>query len=101
MIISNIMTSTLNFNKLLDSTKLKVQVSNWILKPLLAALGGATFSKLILNLCFHYNLATTPILILALILSSLIYLLLLFIIDCLRKEDFIKLTTLLHPSYEE
>lgn len=88
MIISNITTSSLNFNKLLDSTKLKLEISNWILKPLVAAAGGATFSKLILNTLFHYNVGTSFRLILGILLSALIYFVLLFLIECLHKEDF-------------
>lgn len=93
MIISNITTSSLNFNKLLDSTKLKVQISNWILKPLVAALGGATFSKFILNMLFHYNVASTFRLVLGIILSGIIYFIILFSIEVVHKEDFASVIT--------
>lgn len=45
MIMSNVMTSLLNFNKLLCVTKVKVEVSKWIFKPFVAALATTLVSK--------------------------------------------------------
>lgn len=90
MIISNITTSCLNFNKLRDTTKLKIQFTNWILNPLIASFAGTTFSKLILNVLFHYNIATTFRLILGIGLSILICL---FVLITLMEYKFHHLVT--------
>lgn len=90
MIISNITTSSLNFNKLRDTTKLKLQFTNWVLNPLVASLSGTTFSKLILNLLFHYNIATSFRLILGVGLSIFICF---FILSIIMEYKFHRINT--------
>ncbi len=99
MIISNMLTSSLNFNKLLETTKLKIQLSDWIFKPLIAALAGTTFSKFILKYFLQgTQLQMLPLLTTGICLSCLIYISILFILECLHKEDFIWLKAIVSHS---
>lgn len=87
MIISNILTSTLNFNKLLEVTEIKLQVTNWLLKPSLCAVAGSTFSRLLINIFFRYRLDLTTKVIIGVSLTCLIYIVLLFVTECLTSND--------------
>lgn len=87
MMISNILTSTLSFNKLLETTSIKFQVVHWIMKPILAALAGGTFSKLILNVLFIHTASPTYKLILGISLTSFIYIIVLILIEGFTHED--------------
>ena len=94
MIMSNILTSSLNFNKLINSTHLKIQTTNWLLKPAIAALAGGTFSKFILNTLFHCHLIGSIKLFIEIGLSTIIYIIILFIIECLKPKDLLWLKRL-------
>ena len=87
MIISCILTSTLNFNALMRATTIKFQFSNWLLKPAVAAAAGGSFSRLIINQFFRYQFGLTTKVILGIGLSAMIYLIILFILECLSSED--------------
>ena len=87
MIISCTLTSTLNFNALMRSADIKFQLTNWLLKPALAAAAGGSFSRLIINQFFRYQLGLTTKVILGIGLTTVIYLSILFIIECLSSDD--------------
>lgn len=87
MIVSNILTSSLNFNKLLSVTGIKVQFTNWIFKPMLAATAGGTFSRLFLSIFLRPYFTLTTKVIIGIALTCFIYIALLFIIESLSEED--------------
>ena len=87
MIISCILTSTLNFNTLMRATAIKFQFSNWLLKPAVAVAAGGSFSRLIINQFFRYQFGLTTKVILGVGLSTMIYLIILFILECLSSDD--------------
>ena len=87
MMISCILTSTLNFNALLNTIHIKFHLINWLLKPSLAAAAGGTFSRLIINRFFRYQFGLTTKVIIGISLTIMIYLIVLFIIECLSSED--------------
>lgn len=87
MIISNILTSTLNFSKLMQSIKLKPPFSNWLFKPAVCALAGSTFSKLVINIYLPTEASLLIEVLLGILLCSVIYIFLLFLVESLTKED--------------
>ncbi|MBE6022160.1 MAG: hypothetical protein E7231_02855 [Cellulosilyticum sp.] len=87
MIISCILTSTLNFNKLLESTHLKLKPINWFLKPAVAAAFSGCYSRLIINRLLRYSMGLTSKVSLGILLTVMIYIPLLFIIQTLSIED--------------
>lgn len=87
MIISNILTSTLNFSKLLESTTIELQLNDWIFKPALCAMAGGTFSRFIINAFFKFSLTLTYKLILAIGINIGIYIFLLFLTSCFSLDD--------------
>lgn len=87
MMMSCILTSTLNFNTLLNTTSIKFQFTNWLLKPALAAAAGGTFSRLIISQFFRYQFGLITKVVLGISLTTIIYLIILYIIECLSSED--------------
>lgn len=87
MLISNIMTSTLTFSKLLEEAKTHFQFSNWVLKPIVAALAGGSFSRLLLSRLFPQLLTPKFILFWGILLTVIIYISLLFLVESLTNED--------------
>ena len=87
MIISNILTSTLNFNKLLETTKINIELSKWILKPTLSATAAAMVAKAFMHYAALYGLSLFHGLIISLMLSALVYIMLLFLIESLTPPD--------------
>lgn len=87
MMTSCILTSTLNFNKLIEVTKIKMRPINWLLKPAIAAAFSGSYSRLIINKLFRYNLGLTSKVCLGIGLIIALYIPLLFLIKTLGKED--------------
>lgn len=87
MMMSSILTSTLNFNKLLETTKVKVRPINWLLKPAIAAAFSGTYSRLIINKLFRYSFGLTSKVCFGIGLTVLLYIPLLFLIQTLTSED--------------
>lgn len=87
MIISNILTSSLNFNKLLETTKIDIELSKWILKPTLTATASVLLSKIFMKYAALPGLALFPRLVISLILTAVLYIMFLFLIECLTPID--------------
>lgn len=87
MIISSIFTSSLNFNKLLETTNLKLKPINWLLKPSVAAAFAGSYSRLIINQLLRYNFGLTTKICLGIFLTLVFYIPLLFLIQTLSLED--------------
>lgn len=85
--LSCIFTSTLNFNKLLETTHLKLKLTNWILKPAVASAFAGCYSRLIINRLLRYSFGLTTKVFLGLSLSAVLYIPLLFLIQTLSIED--------------
>ena len=84
MVVSNVLTSFLNLHRLLQVTGLPLRWNNWVIKPLICAVGAATVSL------FFVSLSTFPR-ILSLILGILClctaYVFLLFATKTVRISD--------------
>ncbi|WP_069999562.1 putative polysaccharide biosynthesis protein [Cellulosilyticum sp. I15G10I2] len=87
MILSNTLTCSLNFNRLLETANLNIEVSKWILKPAIAATASVLFSKYFMNCLTTYALPLLIQCIISIALSTLIYIILLFLIECLTPVD--------------
>ncbi len=85
--LSCIFTSSLNFNKLLETTHLKLRPTNWLLKPAVAAAFSCSYSRLIINRLLRYSFGLTIKTILGIGLSVIFYIPLLFLIQTLCLED--------------
>ena len=88
MMMSSILTSTLNFNKLIETTQIKVRPINWLFKPAIAAAFSSTYSRLIIHKLFRYDLGLTSKVCLGIGLCILFYIPLLFLIQTLNAQDF-------------
>lgn len=97
MMTSCILTSTLNFNKLIEVTKIKMRPINWLLKPAIAAAFSGSYSRLIINKLFRYDLGLTSKVCLGIGLIIALYIPLLFLIKTLGKEDILWLKRHLTP----
>ena len=87
MMMSCILTSTLNFNKLIEVTQIKLRPINWLLKPAIAAAFSSSYSRLIINKLFRYSFGLSSKVILGIGLTILLYIPLLFLIQTLTLED--------------
>jgi len=98
MMISNVLTCTLNFNRLLDKTHIEIELSKWILKPILTATAASLFSKLLINHLILFPLALLPKLLLGTGLTVTLYILFLFLVQCLTPFDVEWLRKLIIPE---
>ncbi len=87
MIVSNILTCSLNFNRLLEITNINIEVSKWILKPALTATASVLFSKYLIGHLSHLPLPVLVTCITSILLSALIYMILLFLVECLTPIE--------------
>lgn len=87
MIISCIFTSTLSFNRLLHVIALRFDLTNWLLKPAIAAGFACTYSRLIVSYCFKYSLGLTTKVFLGIAFSCIIYFPLLLLIHAINQSD--------------
>lgn len=85
--LSCIFTSTLNFNKLLETTHLKLKPINWLFKPFVAATFSSCYSRLIINRVLRYSFGLTTKVYLGITLTFIIYIPILFLIQTLSTED--------------
>lgn len=88
MVVSNLLTSFLNLNRLLTVTALKPRWSRLLIKPLFAALFAATTAVTVTPLLRHLPLPNVIITVLGAALLCAIYLVLIFALDCVDKRDF-------------
>ena len=86
-IISCILTSTLSFNKLLETTHLKFKLMSWLVKPAVAAAFSASYSRLIIYKLLRYSFGLTTKVVLGISFTVLLYIPLLFLIQTLSVED--------------
>lgn len=86
-IMSCILTSTLSFNKLLETTHLKFKLMSWLVKPAVAAAFSASYSRLIIYKLLRYSFGLTTKVILGISFTVLLYIPLLFLIQTLSIED--------------
>ena len=87
IMMSCILTSTLNFNKLMEVTQIKMHPINWLLKPAVAAAFSGSYSRLIINKLFRYSLGLNSKVFLGIGLTIFLYIPLLFLIQTLTQED--------------
>ena len=87
MVLSCVLSSTLNFTTLRGLIPIKFNFSNWFFKPILAGTGAGYFSRVILRIYDGISLSLKSKLILEIILSIVIYIVILWIIECFSKED--------------
>lgn len=99
MMMSCILTSTLNFNKLIEATQIRIQPINWLLKPAIAAAFSSSYSRLIISRLFRYSLGLTSKVFLGIGLTILLYIPLLFLIQTLGQEDVLWIKK--HLSYSK
>ena len=85
--LSCIFTSTLNFNKLLETTHLKLKPINWLLKPAVAATFSSCYSRLIISRLLRYSVGLTTKVYLGIALSIALYIPLLFLVETLSVDD--------------
>ena len=85
--MSCILTSTLSFNKLLETTHLKFKLMNWLVKPAVAAAFSASYSRLIIYKLFRYSFGLTTKVFLGISFTVILYIPLLFLIQTLSIED--------------
>lgn len=85
MVISNVLTSFLNLNRLLTVTGVKIQWAKWILRPIL---GAVTASAISLGIVPLFSVLPSMIsTILGILLLCGVYALLLPLLGCLNKSD--------------
>ncbi len=101
MIISNILTSSLNFNRLLEVTKIDIELLKWIIKPALSAILAGILTKLLMRYLFTVPLTLLYELIIDIGLTTSLYLLLLFLAECLTLSDVDWLKKSLLPSKQQ
>ncbi len=87
MVLSCVLSSTLNFTTLRGLIPIKFNFSNWLFKPILAGTGAGYFSRLILKFYTGISLSLKSKLILEVILSIVIYITILWMIECFSSED--------------
>lgn len=87
IMMSCILTSTLNFNRLIVVTQIKMRPINWLLKPAIAAAFSSSYSRLIINKLFRYSFGLSSKVVLGIGLTILLYIPLLFLIQTLGQED--------------
>ena len=82
MVISNILTSFLNLHRLLKVTRLHMQWSNWLIKPLLSIATACAFSRLICRLPWLSGLPPLAFLLIGGAVISGVYLVLMGLFGC-------------------
>ena len=98
---SNILTSTLNFNTLLEVTQIRIQLPAWYLKPGICAAAADVFSRFVLNRLMPVGLTLSVQLFAGVGLALALYALLLFLVEALTFEDFNWLTAHLRPNAQK
>lgn len=88
MIVSNILTASLNIHRLLVVTRVHMQWAQWILKPLLAIAASGVAVMGLQRLTERYSLPTPVFVVLFSLAMLLFYAILLFLFGCISKADF-------------
>ncbi|MCL2088416.1 MAG: polysaccharide biosynthesis protein [Oscillospiraceae bacterium] len=91
MIVSNLFTSILNIKRLLKVTLVSFNIGDWLIKPTLAAMAAGTAVKLICRYTVGEMFPLWITVIIGVAVMSLLYLLALFLMACIRKKDIIML----------
>ncbi|HCA28925.1 MAG TPA: hypothetical protein DEP23_04840 [Ruminococcaceae bacterium] len=87
MILSNILTASLNIHRLLTVTQVNMQWAQWILKPLLAITTSCVGAFMLYRILCNAGLLDMVAICLASVVVILVYTLLLFLFGCLNKRD--------------
>ncbi len=82
--ISTVLNAFLSLNRLVKASGIKVKLGNWVLKPLISITAAGLATTLLFNLI---NLGGGWGLALKIILIAVLYLLLLFWLECVTKQD--------------
>ncbi|MCL2034000.1 MAG: oligosaccharide flippase family protein [Oscillospiraceae bacterium] len=88
IVASNLFTSALHLNKLLDITKINLKINDWIVKPVIAALCAGQAVRAAYNFYLFDSLSLWQGLILGLIILTAVYVLALFSTGCISRGDF-------------
>jgi stage V sporulation protein B len=88
VIASNVFTSALNLRKLLKTTKIRLRVNDWLLKPALAAASASQIVKTCCNLWFFSAFSVWQVLAVGLAAIAAVYLAVLFSVGSVAPEDF-------------
>lgn len=92
MIVSNILTSTLNVRRLLQVTGLHMQWGQWVFKPLLAIASSVVASRAAIGAVYSGALSSLPAVSALSIAALVFYVILLFLFGCINARDFTWLT---------
>ncbi len=87
MLISNIVTSLLNFNKLIHVTNINIEASKWIFKPFIVAFATTLLSKTLYRYLFFNKGYQVEGVTLSITLAILLYSIFLVLIESISKED--------------
>lgn len=88
MVISNVLTSFLNFNRLFTVTGLKMDWMGMVVKPLLAAIFAAVFALFVTRLPGLSSLSSTITAMIGVGVLCCVYVLFLFPLGCIPKGQF-------------
>lgn len=86
--LSLILVSTLNIHKVLKITVLQFQGFNWLVKPTLAAAVSGITINYIANHYIYPHYSMTISLIISVCLLAVLYFSMIFLLGCIKKEDF-------------
>ena len=87
MVFSNILTSSLNIRRLLMVTHLRMRIIQWIIKPLVCMAGSGAGGYFLFATLEKAGLPLLAALPLALLISSVLYLILLLLTGGIKMED--------------
>lgn len=88
VVASNLFTSVLNLIRLLKITKIKMRLSDWVIKPVLAAVTAGQCVKAICNLYLFQTLSLWQGLLLGVFVIALVYTAALFAVGSVSPDDF-------------
>lgn len=93
MIVSNLLTSILNFRRLLTTIQMRVNWLDWVVKPIFSFVCAGVFFRFVMLPLIPWHLSTLVSTILGCVVISLFYGLMLLLTGCIRFSDFFKKKT--------
>ncbi|MHC1747915.1 MAG: oligosaccharide flippase family protein [Cellulosilyticaceae bacterium] len=87
MVLSNILTSSLNFKRLLQVTDIKINVREWIIYPAMAAVASGLIVKAILKYSKIYETMLTPQTLIGILLVCMMYMSWLFLLQIVTPKE--------------
>lgn len=87
MLMSNFITCSLNFNRLLETTHINIELLKWIIKPTLSTYFSLLFSKYLINALIVSQSFLLLKLILSISLSGILYMIFLFLVGAVTAQD--------------